>query len=179
VSTTEWKLVPVEPTEEMEAAFGWPVDWARHYRAMLAASPAEPALEGGDSSEEARSRTAADDVAGLIEEAKQIASQVGRAVGAIYGTDSPHAWQPIYAALSRLQAREKDLSDALVGAREERDQCKRDAEAADASAATMREALTAARPYIENLMGFSTSHVPAALLEAKAKIDAALGGQHG
>ena len=42
------KVVPVEPTEEMlrvarQAAFFYPVDYAHHYRAMLAAAPqAEP-----------------------------------------------------------------------------------------------------------------------------------------
>jgi hypothetical protein len=76
----------------------------------------------------------ADDVAGLIDRAEQLAASLNRGSADIV--------LELAAALSRLQAREKDLSDALVGAREERDQCKRDAGAAEARLAEVTAELT-------------------------------------
>ena len=52
--TAGWKLVPVEPTDDMEAAAetdyeqfngGYFPDWLSAYRAMLAAAPQPPAVE--------------------------------------------------------------------------------------------------------------------------------------
>jgi hypothetical protein len=83
------------------------------------------------------------------------------------------------AALSRLRAELDDANRTALRRWDEILAQRARADAAEADNKVLREALTAALPYIENLIGYSQGHTPQALLDTKAKIDAALGGQHG
>jgi hypothetical protein len=125
----------------------------------------------------------ADDVAGLIERAKVEAQ-------AFYSPTNHDTLLDLAAALSRLQARLAEVTAELDFERGERrrvsdlcDETEHERAVAEASAATMREALTAAREalkvareYVETEWLINHDADSAA---AMAQIDAALGGQHG
>jgi hypothetical protein len=185
---TAWKLVPQAAIDWLmgegpDADGNWFGDfpeghhlrpagafwWRKLFRQMIEAAPA-PSSPSPD----------------LIEELRDTARTFAREDPAPdCPLESYVEWRAA-AELSRLQAE-------LDEAREERnslyDDFQREALShavtknqlrdVEADNKVLREALAMALPYIENLKGHSTEHVPQRLLDTEAAILAALGGQHG